>query len=104
MSLDPGKYSYPYHFHRNPEELFVILLGKAILRKFNNKFVEIAENDILFFEMGQEGAHQLYNHTDKPCIYLDLRTINGVDICEYPDSGKIMILPYLETYQSNSKV
>lgn len=21
-SLDPGKYSYPYHFHRNAEELY----------------------------------------------------------------------------------
>ena len=29
-SLDPGKYSYPYHFHRNAEEIFVILSGKLL--------------------------------------------------------------------------
>ena len=29
-SLDPGKYSYPYHFHRNAEEIFVILSEKLL--------------------------------------------------------------------------
>jgi uncharacterized cupin superfamily protein len=28
-SLDPGKFSFPYHFHRAAEELFVILSGEA---------------------------------------------------------------------------
>ncbi len=27
-SLFPGKFSYPYHFHRNAEELFVIVKGE----------------------------------------------------------------------------
>jgi uncharacterized cupin superfamily protein len=30
-SLFPGKFSYPYHFHRNAEELFVILKGEGTL-------------------------------------------------------------------------
>ncbi len=30
-SLLPGKFSYPYHFHRNAEELFVILKGEGTL-------------------------------------------------------------------------
>ena len=94
-SLDPGKYSYPYHFHRNAEELFVILSGKAILRT-PGEFVELTEGDIVFFEMGQEGAHQLYNHTEHPCCFLDIRTAADIDVCVYPDSGKINILPYQE--------
>lgn len=101
--LDPDKYSYPYHFHRNSEEMFVILSGKATLRK-PNEFVELNEGDIVFFEIGPEGAHQLYNHTEQPCTYLDIRTDIGLDVCEYPDSGKINILPYEEVYQSNQKV
>jgi uncharacterized cupin superfamily protein len=48
-SLDPGKYSYPYHFHRNAEEIFVILSGKVTLR-IPNEFVELSEGDIAFFE------------------------------------------------------
>lgn len=101
--LDSGKFSYPYHFHRNAEEIFVILSGSAMLRTPEG-FRELFKGDIVFFEMGSNGAHQLYNHTDKPCTFLDIRTTVGIDICEYPDSGKINILPYQEIYQSNDKV
>ncbi|WNS45819.1 cupin domain-containing protein [Paenibacillus sp. MMS20-IR301] len=96
-SLDPGKYSYPYHFHRSAEEMFVILSGQATLRTPEG-FQEVKAGDTVFFETGPEGAHQLYNHTSDPCVYLDLRTNHGIDICEYPDSGKINILPYEEVY------
>lgn len=102
-SLDPGKFSYPYHFHRNAEELFVILSGKAILRTPRG-FAELNEGDIVFFEMGPEGAHQLYNHTGNPCLYLDIRTAPDIDVCEYPDSGKVNILPYREMYEVKDKV
>jgi uncharacterized cupin superfamily protein len=101
-SLDPGKYSYPYHFHRNAEELFVILSGKAMLRT-PLEFIELTEGDIVFFEMGPEGAHQLYNHTEYPCCFLDIRTAADIDVCEYPDSGKINILPYREVYETKDK-
>jgi len=102
-SLDPGKYSYPYHFHRNAEEIFVILSGCAMLRT-QEGFEEVGERDILFFEIGPRGAHQLYNHTQKPCLYLDIRTDEGIDVCDYPDSGKVNILPERELYESAGKV
>jgi uncharacterized cupin superfamily protein len=102
-SLDPGKYSYPYHFHRNAEELFVILSGKAMLRTPEG-FQELSEGDIVFFEMGPSGAHQIYNHTKQRCLFLDIRTNNGLDVCEYPDSGKINILPYQEIYQAEHQI
>ena len=101
--LDPGKYSYPYHFHRNAEEIFVILSGSATLRTPEG-FRELKEGDTVFFEIGPTGAHQLYNHTQEPCKFLDLGTEMGIDVCEYPDSGKINILPYEEVYQTNGKV
>jgi len=102
-SLDSGKFSFPYHFHRNAEELFVILTGSAMLRTPDG-FRELTEGDVVFFEMGSSGAHQLYNHTDKPCVFVDIRTTAGIDVCEYPDSGKINILPYQEIYQGQDKV
>ena len=54
-SLDPGKYSYPYHFHRNSEELFVILSGKAKLRTPEG-ISELGQGDIVFFEQGARGS------------------------------------------------
>lgn len=101
--LESGRFSFPYHFHRNSEELFVILSGSAMLRTPKD-FIELNEGDVVFFEMGPEGAHQLYNHTPEPCTYLDLRTVFGLDICEYPDSGKINILPQQEVYQKDDRV
>jgi uncharacterized cupin superfamily protein len=102
-SLDPGKYSYPYHFHRNAEEIFVILSGEATLRT-PDEFIKVFAGDVIFFEMGPKGAHQLYNHAQQPCKFLDIRTVVGIDICEYPDSGKINILPYQEVYQNEEQV
>lgn len=96
--LEPGLYSYPYHFHRNAEEMFVILSGQALLRTPDG-IAEVNEGDILFFEPGPRGAHQLYNHTGRPCKYLDLSTRSDLDVVEYPDSGKINLLPDQEVYR-----
>ncbi|UCF94788.1 MAG: hypothetical protein JSW39_11745, partial [Desulfobacterales bacterium] len=43
-SLDPGKFSFPYHFHRAAEELFVILSGAATLRSPAG-FQKVSEGD-----------------------------------------------------------
>ena len=102
-SLDPGLFSFPYHFHRAAEELFLILSGEATLRSPEG-FQKVAPGDLIFFEEGPTSAHQLYNHGDSPCVYLDIRTTPGIDICEYPDSGKVNILPRLEVFESASKV
>lgn len=102
-SLFPGKFSYPYHLHRNAEELFVILEGEATLRS-KEGYQTISKGDIIFFEEGPEGAHQLYNHSDDPLIYLDLRTRANIDVCEYPDSGKINILPAFDIFEQETKV
>jgi uncharacterized cupin superfamily protein len=102
-SLEPGKYSFPYHFHRNSEELFVIFSGTATLRTPEGlQIVEVG--DIIFFELNESGAHQLFNHTNEPCLYLDLRTNFGIDICEYPDSRKINVLPNQTVFEQSTKV
>lgn len=35
---------------------------------------------------------------------INLRTKANVDVCEYPDSGKINILPSLDIYEEQSRV
>jgi uncharacterized cupin superfamily protein len=102
-SLDPDSFSCPYHFHHNAEELFIILSGSATLRT-QNEFKTVNEGDIIFFEIGPTGAHQLYNHTKKPCRYLDCRTSVGIDLCEYPDSKKVNIIPLSKIYDASNEV
>lgn len=100
--LHPQECNAAYHFHRYAEELFFIQKGQATLR--TPAGVEIvSEGDIIFFEAGETGAHQLYNHTDKPCLFLDIRTYIGHDICEYPDSDKLIIVPSGETFKRNEQ-
>jgi uncharacterized cupin superfamily protein len=101
--LNPGQFSFPYHFHRHAEELIMIISGTMTLR--TQKGLDImSKGDIVFFEMGESSAHQFYNHSEEPCTYLDIRTLFGVDICEYPDSGKINIIPSIEIFDKDSKV
>ena len=101
--LNPEQFSFPYHFHRHAEELIMIISGTMTLRT-QNGFDIMTKGDIVFFEMGEGGAHQFYNHSDEPCTYLDIRTLFGVDICEYPDSGKVNIIPSIEIFEKKSKV
>ena len=100
--LDSHQYSAPYHFHRYAEEMFLILSGTAALR--TPAGIEIVgEGDILFFETGETGAHQLYNHKDRPCTYLDIRSHIGYDVCEYPDSDKIILVPEGEIFRKSER-
>lgn len=102
-SLGKGKYSYPYHFHHNSEELFFIISGKGELRTPHG-IKEICTGDIALFEKGKSGAHQLYNPHLEPLMYLDLRTVNKIDVCEYPDTKKVNILPKQDIYYKGENV
>ena len=101
--LNPGQFSSPYHFHRNAEELFVVLSGSMTVRTPNGLEV-MSTGDMVFFEMGETGAHQVYNHGIEPCIYLDIRTFTGADICEYPDSGKTIVIPSMQVFEKEHRV
>ena len=85
--LNPGKYSFPYHFHRNSEELMYVISGEMV-----------------FFELGETSAHQFYNHSELPCVYLDIRTNMGFDVTEYPDSEKVNVAPYGLIFEKKSLV
>jgi uncharacterized cupin superfamily protein len=88
--IPPGEFSCPYHFHHSEEELFLVISGKAMLRQAN-QFREVARGDLIFFGTSPEGAHQFYNHSDDWFAYLALSTLDPLDVCEYPDSGKIFV-------------
>lgn len=80
----------------------MIVSGSATLRTPEGLEV-VNSGDVLFFEMGETGAHQLFNHTDEPCVYLDIRTYIGHDVCEYPDSNKMLLVPSFEIYRKEAR-
>ena len=101
--LNQGQYCAAYHFHRYAEELFMIISGSATLRTPEGLEV-VNGGDLIFFETGETGAHQLYNHTTEPCVYLDVRTFIGYDVCEYPDSDKVFLVPSYEIFDKNAQL
>ncbi len=96
-TLEPCQYSCPYHFHYNAEEMFIIVSGTGELR-IPEGIKIVKEGDIILFEKGESGAHQLYNSSELPLTYMDFKTNKDLDICEYPDSGKVNILPKGEIF------
>jgi uncharacterized cupin superfamily protein len=80
----------------------MIISGFATLRTPNG-FEIVINGDLIFFEKGETGAHQLYNHTTETCVYLDVRTYIGYDIAEYPDSDKILLAPSFEIFNKDSQ-
>lgn len=89
--IPPKKAAYPYHFHHKSEETFYILSGEGILKTPEGER-KVKAGDLLFFPTGPEGAHKLTNssETENLC-YIDFDVVHDIDVCEYPDSGKIGI-------------
>ena len=87
--LPPGKAQCPFHSHRAEEEMFLILEGEGELR-FGNERYRIRRHDVIACPTGgPEVAHQIINTGSSDLRYLALSTLEGTEVCEYPDSGKI---------------
>ena len=72
--------------------MFLILEGKGELR-FGDQRYPIRKHDVIACPQGgPEVAHQIINTGTTTLRYLALSTMSEVDTCEYPDSGKILIV------------
>jgi len=88
--VPPGKCVCPFHNHHINEEMFLVLEGEGTLR-FGDQEYAIKKNDIIACPPGgREVAHQILNTSEKELKYLCLSTNEEVEICEYPDSNKVM--------------
>ena len=88
--IPPGKKSCPFHNHHVNEEMFFILEGTGLLR-FGEEDYQLKQNDIIACPVGgRTVAHQIINNSDDDLKYLALSTNKVYEICEYPDSDKIL--------------
>jgi uncharacterized cupin superfamily protein len=85
--LAPGKKSFPLHAHKVTEEALFVIAGAAKVRTPDG-LTPIGPGDFVSFEAGGP-AHQLINDGNEPLVYIALSASQGMDIVEYPDSGKI---------------
>lgn len=104
--IPPGKSNYPYHYHTEAEECFYILRGKGLLKTPEGEAV-VEAGDFMFFPACQEGAHKLTNVSEtETLVYLDFDTRHPMNVCVYPDSGKVGIWGkgLRQMYQMDSQV
>ncbi|MGE3249360.1 MAG: cupin domain-containing protein [Hyphomonadaceae bacterium] len=88
--LPPGKAQCPFHSHRAEEEMFFILEGEGELR-FGDARYPIRAHDVIACPTGGgEVAHQIINTGQTDMRYLAISTMADVEICEYPDSEKVL--------------
>ncbi len=85
--LPPGKRSFPLHAHHVTEEALYVVSGRAKVRTPEGE-TPIGPGDYVSFPAGGL-AHQLVNDGTEPCVYVGMSAGRGVDVVEYPDSGKV---------------
>ena len=89
--VPPGTSGFPFHAHRNNEEMFIILEGEGTYRKGEERW-PIRAGDIISAVAGDAStAHQIINTGGVDIRYFAISTRNDPDIVEYPDSGKFMV-------------
>ncbi len=89
--LPPGKAQCPFHSHRGEEEMFLILDGEGELR-FGDQRYPLRPHDVVACPTGgPEVAHQIINTGSVDLRYLALSNRVELEICEYPDSGKVLL-------------
>ncbi len=72
--------------------MFLILEGEGELR-FGDKRYPIRKHDVIACPTGgPEVAHQIINTGTQAIRYLALSTLVDVEACEYPDSGKVLVV------------
>lgn len=85
--LPPGKKSFPLHKHLVTEEALFVISGSGQVRTEEGP-TAIGAGDYVSFPAGGP-AHQLINDGQEPLVYVGMAAVKGVDIVEYPDSGKV---------------
>lgn len=83
--LKPGGYSSQRHWHREEDELVVMLAGEAVLIEDAGETV-VRAGDVLAWKAGVPDGHRLHNRTQEDCVFV---AISGGDEArdsgEYPD-------------------
>ena len=89
--LPSGKVQGPFHCHHGEEEMFLILEGEGELR-FGEQRYPLRRHDVIACPTGgPEVAHQIISTGTVPMRYLALSTLVDIEVCEYPDSQKVMV-------------
>lgn len=86
----PGRRLWPKHYHMVEEEQVLVLEGDATLLLGDERYAMKA-GDYVCFPAGRTVGHSFMNSGTGPCSYLMIGSHNPLDVCVYPDSGKLAV-------------
>ena len=89
--LPPGKAQCPFHVHHAEEEMFFILDGVGELRFGDQRFPLRAHDVVACPTGGPDVAHQIVNTGTVDLRYLAVSNREEIEVCEYPDSNKVLV-------------
>jgi uncharacterized cupin superfamily protein len=91
-AVPPGKRAFPFHSHRNNEEMFFILEGAGEVR-IGEETWPLRRGDVIACPPGDGAtAHQIVNTGDGELKYLAVSTRLSPEVVDYPDSGKFGVM------------
>lgn len=67
--LNPGAWSSQRHWHRDEDELLVMIAGEAVLIENEGRTI-VRPGDIVAWAKGVENGHHLINESDEDCIFV----------------------------------
>ncbi|HEU4820802.1 MAG TPA: cupin domain-containing protein [Qipengyuania sp.] len=83
--LRPGGYSSQRHWHREEDELVVMLAGEAVLIEDGGE-TPVRRGDVLAWPAGVPNGHRLHNRSDQDCVFIAISAGDKAkDSGEYPD-------------------
>jgi uncharacterized cupin superfamily protein len=88
FEVPPGEAAYPYHYHYADEEMLIVLSGRPTLRTPEGER-KLEEGEVVRFELGKQGAHQVFNRSEEVVTFLAVSSHGRPDVVVYPDSDKI---------------
>ena len=83
--LKPGAWSSQRHWHREEDELVVMLSGEAVLVEDGGESI-VRAGDVLAWAADEENGHHLQNRSDADCVFVAISAGSKADDSgEYPD-------------------
>jgi len=85
--LKPNKANFPYHYHLNSEESFLVLDGNGlVITKDGRK--EIKNGDFIVFKPGIKGTHKFINNSINSNLkYFEIVKVQYPDKAIYPNAN-----------------
>lgn len=85
VTLRPGAWSSQRHWHRQIDELLVMIAGEAVLVDDEGEQT-IGPGDVIAWPAGRENGHHLQNRSDADCVFVVAAAGDSdADSGEYPD-------------------